>query len=56
MTEVKMIELLAKSMYVDDCISSTDSEEQTEEFKNFSCGALAKAGMELRKWNLTSRP
>ena len=37
---------------MDDCISSLDEPPEAAEFKEISCKALAKAGMELRKWNV----
>ena len=51
-SDMAFLVLLQRSMYVDDCISSLDEPPEAAEFKEISCKALAKAGMELRKWNV----
>ena len=48
-SDMAFLVLLQRSMYVDDCISSLDEPPEAAEFKEISCKALAKAGMELRK-------
>ena len=47
---VQFIELLEKSFYVHDCISSVPTEQDANEFRMTSTRYLKNAGMELRKW------
>ena len=46
----ELIELMRDSFYVDDCISSVESEEEAARFKQVGVSTLESAGMELRKW------
>ena len=46
----RVIELLLRSFYVDDCITSVTSHEKVIHFQQTSGEVLARAGMELRKW------
>ena len=46
----ELIELMGDSFYVDDCISSVESEEEAARFKQVGVSTLESAGMELRKW------
>ena len=46
----EMIELMRDSFYVDDCISSVESEEEAVRFKQVGVSTLESEGMELRKW------
>ena len=45
-----MLELMRDSFYVDDCISSVESNLEAGHFKNLGMSALEGAGMEVRKW------
>ena len=45
-----MLELMRDSFYIDDCISSVDSDLEAGHFKNLGMLAQEDAGMELRKW------
>ncbi|XP_021959017.1 uncharacterized protein LOC110854896 [Folsomia candida] len=43
-------ELLKKSLYVDNCVVSLDTDEEYEEFRQKSITLLAEAKMDLRQW------
>ena len=45
-----LVELLLRSLYVDDCLSSLPDSPEVEKFQERSTNILMKAGMELRKW------
>ena len=46
----EVINLLRRSFYVDDCISSLDTAAEAQNFKAISTEVLKGAGMDLRKW------
>ena len=48
--EVEALELLRKSLYVDDCITSLSTDQDVAHFKQVSTASLRNAGMDLRKW------
>ena len=52
----RVLKLLEKSLYVDDCITSLATAPEAIHFKKASSECLAKAGMELRKWRGTDFP
>ena len=57
--ERDIIELLLRSFYVDDCVSSLPCCADAEKLQEYSVNVLQGAGMELRKWRgntMTSDP
>ena len=54
--ERAIIELLLRSFYVDDCVSSLPRCAAVLELKDFSVDLLQGAGMELRKWRRNTLP
>ena len=51
----ELIELMRDSFYVDDCISSVESEEEAARFTQVGVSTLKSAGMELQKCAPTER-
>ena len=49
-----MLELMRDSFYVDDCISSVDSNLEAGHLENLGMSALEGAGMVVRKWRFNS--
>ena len=47
----KIIDLLQKSFYVDDCLTSLSTHEKLLFFQHVSRALLLNAGMDLRKWH-----
>lgn len=45
---------LLKSLYVDNCVTSVNSEEEYQNFKQISTHLLADAKMELRQWECSA--
>jgi hypothetical protein len=52
--EKSFADKLMKALYVDNCITSVDTLEDYEAFKEWSTQILAKAQMELRQWESTA--
>ena len=50
------VELLLRSFYVDDCISSLPKSESVSMLHDYSISLLQRAGMELRKWRGNTIP
>ena len=50
------VELLLRSFYVDDCISSLPKPESVSMLHDYSISLLQRAGMELRKWRGNTIP
>ena len=48
--EAEVLELLRKSLYVDDCVTSLSTDQDVAHFKQVSTASLKNAGMDLRKW------
>ena len=52
----RVLKLLEKSLYLDDCITSPATAPEAIHFKKAGSECLAKMGMELRKWRGTDFP
>ena len=48
--DIAALELLWKSLYVDDCVASHPSVHDADHCKQVSTSCMASAGMELRRW------
>jgi hypothetical protein len=52
--EKESAEKFRKSLYVDNCVTSVDTTEEYEEFRDAATELMAKAKMELRLWERSS--
>jgi outer membrane receptor for ferrienterochelin and colicin len=49
----QIAELLLEGMFVDNCVISLDSVEESKEFRKTSTNLMAEAKMELRHWEFS---
>jgi len=52
----RIAEIIRKSLYVNNCVISVNTEEEYEDFKEKSVKMFAEAKMKLRQWKSNLKP